>query len=432
MSLPRQQSRVMAVALIMIAWEALVFPGAVLAQSAWQLVWSDEFNAPANTPVDTGRNGWLYDLGTGYGCSGCPSNWGTGEVETMTASTDNVSHDGVGHLRITPIRDASGRWTSGRIESQRCDFQAPAGGMLAVEALLQQPNVSGDAALGYWPAFWSLGSRFRGNYLNWPGVGEIDVAEGVNGRSSVFGTLHCGTYPGGKCNEPTGIGSGEHACPTCPTTFHTYRMELDKSVTPNQIRWYLDGVNYFTVRSDQGQLDPTTWANATDHGFFILLDVAMGGGFPAAFGGGPTPATASGIPMLIDYVRVYTLTPAALFYAVPPCRVADTRTTDAPALAANSSREFDVVGRCGIPADAHSVAIIVTSVMQTDQGDLRLYPAGTCPPLASAINFVPAHTKANNAIIPLGQGGRIAVQCDMPPGSNGQTHFLFDVYGYFR
>jgi hypothetical protein len=30
----------------------------------------------------------------------------------------------------------------------------------------------------------------------------------------------------------------------------------------------------------------------------------MGGAFPAAFGGGPTAATASGVPMLVDYVSV--------------------------------------------------------------------------------------------------------------------------------
>jgi hypothetical protein len=74
--------------------------------------------------------------------------------------------------------------------------------------------------------------------------------------------------------------------------------------TPEEIRsWYLDGWNYFTVRSNE--VDATTWANATDHGFILILNVAMGGSFPAAFGGGPTDATASGVPMLIDYVRVY-------------------------------------------------------------------------------------------------------------------------------
>jgi hypothetical protein len=32
----------------------------------------------------------------------------------------------------------------------------------------------------------------------------------------------------------------------------------------------------------------------------------MGGGFPAAFGGGPTAATQPGVPMLVDYVAVYS------------------------------------------------------------------------------------------------------------------------------
>ena len=42
------------------------------------------------------------------------------------------------------------------------------------------------------------------------------------------------------------------------------------------------------------------------HGFFVILDVAMGGGFPAAFGGGPTASTVSGVPMVVDYVAAYT------------------------------------------------------------------------------------------------------------------------------
>jgi beta-glucanase (GH16 family) len=49
-------------------------------------------------------------------------------------------------------------------------------------------------------------------------------------------------------------------------------------------------------------MDATTWANAVDHGFFILLNVAMGGGWP----GNPTSATQSGYGMSVDYVRVYT------------------------------------------------------------------------------------------------------------------------------
>jgi len=269
--------------------------------SGWTQVFADDFNGGANTGLNTAN--WLYDIGTGY--PGGAANWGTGEVETMTNSTQNVFQDGAGHLVIKPIRDSAGRWTSGRVETQRTDLAAPAGGKLRLEASLQQPNVSGAAALGYWPAFWSLGAAARGTgATGWPGIGEIDVMEDINGLSSEFGTLHCGVSPGGPCNETTGLGSGQRACGGCQTGFHTYAIEYDRSVSPEQIRWFLDGANFFTVNANQ--VDATTWNNATHHGFFMILNVAIGGGFPAAFGGGPTGSTASGVPMVVDYVAAYT------------------------------------------------------------------------------------------------------------------------------
>lgn len=263
------------------------------ALGAWTLEWADEFNGSGAVS----SSNWIYDLGHGYDCSTC-GNWGTGEIENMTNSTANVNQTG-GHLAITPIRDGSGNWTSGRIETQRSDFQPPAGGAMAIEGRLQLPNVSGAAAQGYWPAFWALGAPFRGVYTNWPGVGEIDFMENINGQDNIYATLHCGTNPGGPCNETSGIGSGAHACPGCKTAYHTYRFEFDKSVSPQQMRWYLDGVQFFSL--DATQVDATTWNNATNHGFFILLNVAIGGGWP----GNPTGSTVSGVPMNVDYVRVY-------------------------------------------------------------------------------------------------------------------------------
>jgi hypothetical protein len=46
----------------------------------------------------------------------------------------------------------------------------------------------------------------------------------------------------------------------------------------------------------------------TNHaGYFILLNVAMGGAFPDALAGPtPTASTVSGVPMRVDYVAVYT------------------------------------------------------------------------------------------------------------------------------
>ncbi|MFJ8797342.1 glycoside hydrolase family 16 protein [Streptomyces sp. NPDC102487] len=267
--------------------------------SGWSQVFLDDFNGTAGTGVNTAN--WQYDTGTSY--PGGAANWGTGEVETMTSSTNNVALDGSGNLLITPRRDASGNWTSGRIETKRTDFQPPAGGKLRVESRIQMPNVTGAAAKGYWPAFWALGAPYRGNYQNWPSVGELDIMENVQGLNTEWATMHCGTNPGGPCNETSGIG-GNTPCAgsTCQAGFHTYAMEWDRSTSPEEIRFYLDGVNFHTVKANQ--VDATTWANATNHGYFVILNVAMGGGFPDAFGGGPDSGTVPGHPMVVDYVQV--------------------------------------------------------------------------------------------------------------------------------
>jgi Carbohydrate binding module (family 6)/F5/8 type C domain/Glycosyl hydrolases family 16 len=269
--------------------------------SGWNLMFSDDFTGPAGS--GPGAN-WQYDVGTSYPGGPGPG-FGTSEVETMTSNPANVSLDGNGNLKITALRDAAGNWTSGRIETPRGDFQPPAGGKLRVEARLQMPNVTAAAAAGYWPAFWMLGTPYRGNLWNWPSVGEIDIMENVNGINNEWGTFHCGTSPGGYCNEKSGIG-GQRACSptTCQAAFHTYTVEWDTSTSPQTLKWYLDGVNFHTVTS--AQMDAATWAAATNHGFFIILNLAMGGEFPAALGGGPTSATASGKSMLVDYVAVWS------------------------------------------------------------------------------------------------------------------------------
>ncbi|MFI9602125.1 glycoside hydrolase family 16 protein [Streptomyces sp. NPDC052043] len=267
--------------------------------SGWTQVFLDDFDGPAGSGVDTSN--WQYDTGTSY--PGGAANWGTGEIETMTSSTSNVALDGNGNLLITPLRDAAGNWTSGRIETRRTDFQPPAGGKLRVQARVRMPDVTGAAAKGYWPAFWTLGAPFRGDYWNWPGVGELDIMENVQGLNTNWATMHCGSNPDGPCNETTGIG-GSTSCAgtTCQAGFHTYAMEWDKSTSPEEIRFSVDDVNFHTVKADQ--VDATTWANATNHGYFVILNVAMGGGFPDAFGGGPDAGTEPGHPMTVDYVQV--------------------------------------------------------------------------------------------------------------------------------
>ncbi|GGP43568.1 carbohydrate-binding protein [Saccharothrix coeruleofusca] len=268
----------------------------------WTLQWSDDFTGAAGSLPSSSN--WIFDLGHNY--PGGPANWGTGEIQNYTNSPNNIKLDGAGNLRITALRDGAGNWTSARIETQRSNFKPPAGGKLAIEGRIQMPNVTGDAALGYWPAFWALGSPYRGNYWNWPAIGEFDIMENVNGLNSVWGVLHCGVNPGGPCDETNGRGASR-ACPgsSCQSAFHTYRFEWDDGA--KELRWYVDGQQFHTV--SQSQLGAETWNNMTNHaGYFILLNLAMGGAFPNGVAGfnTPTAATVPGHSLVVDYVAVWS------------------------------------------------------------------------------------------------------------------------------
>jgi beta-glucanase (GH16 family) len=298
-------------------WRVLTSAGLVLALAGactpagkgesgavgWTPVWSDDFTGAAGTKLSEAD--WIYARGTGY--PGGAAHWGTGQIETETDRIENVYLDGAGHLAIKPIRTGlgAGTWTSGRVETRRTDFAAPAGGKLRIEASVRQPAVSGPQASGYWTAFWALGAPARpAGATNWPGIGEWDVMEDVNGLESVWHTLHCGVVVGGPCAEPGGISSGQLPCPGCRTGFHTYALEYDRGVAPEELRWYVDGRRTFTVKADR--VDAKTWAAANQHGYFLILNVAIGGVFPANLGGAPTPATMSGVPMLVDRIAVST------------------------------------------------------------------------------------------------------------------------------
>lgn len=269
------------------------------AAADWTTVFRDDFNGAAGTGLN--RADWLYDLGTSY--PGGAGNWGTGEIETATDSTDNVYQDGDGHMVIKPIKDAAGQWTSGRVETQRTDFGAPAGGQVEISASLQQPNPA--SGLGYWPAFWAMGADARPvSATNWPSIGELDIMEDVNGLSQHSTTFHCGQWAG-ECHDPDGISSGLQPCDGCQTGYHTYSVIVDRTnASAEQLRFYLDGVQTFAV--NQSEVSTATWQAAVDHGFFAIFDVAIGGSYPNKVCGCTSPSAdiSSGAGMSVDWFAV--------------------------------------------------------------------------------------------------------------------------------
>ena len=175
-------------ALLMFSGLWLVFASSAAAQT-WNQVWSDEFNGPLGTPIDTSK--WTFETGilnvnneAKYYCSPGMITGG------CNPSTPNAYMDGRGHLVIQAIKLNSGTapnggsWSSARMTTNGAE-QFQYGRAEAKMLLLVGP--------GIWPAFWALGTNISG--VGWPTCGEMDYLEDVPpegglGRSKISSTVH--------------------------------------------------------------------------------------------------------------------------------------------------------------------------------------------------------------------------------------------------
>jgi hypothetical protein len=121
------------------------------------------------------------------------------------------------------------------------------------------------------------------------------------------------------------------------------------------------------------------------------------------------------------------------FFAVPPCRIVDTRnpnsTNGGPIMGTNSQRDFTVRGNCGIPTSAKAVSLNVTITGATQSSFLTLWPSGGTRPVVSTINFNQNDPAlANGAIV-----GVSTNATDLSVYNNfGNVHVILDVTGYFQ
>jgi len=231
------------------------------------LLWSDEFNG-AGSPDS---NKWNYDNGTGdWG-------WGNNEAQFYTSRSENVKVEG-GFLKITAKKESyeGSDYTSTRMKTQgKFDFTY---GRVEVKAKLPSGG-------GTWPAIWMLGSNITS--VSWPACGEVDIMEHVgNNQGTVSSAMHTPSSYGGTVNHDS------QYFDDVSTAFHVYAVEW----TDEKMVFSVDDKVHYTY--NPSTKDSSTWPY--DAPQFIILNVAMGGGY-----GGAIDSDFSSSTMEIDYVRVY-------------------------------------------------------------------------------------------------------------------------------
>jgi hypothetical protein len=213
-------------------------------------------------------------------------------------STDpawNVTVSG-GNLVITTLAESFGgrSYTSGKVTTRnKHNFLY---GRIEMRAKIPTGG-------GMWPAFWMMPQDEV--YGGWAASGELDIMESANATTSVGGTIHYGgTYP---ANTYSG-GSYSLGGASFAEDFHIYAVEWE----PEEIRWYVDGVLFYTRTSAQWYTDaaPGNPQAPFDQDFYIILNAAIGGNYTGCTNPGCITAT---LPQqyLIDYVRVYEDIPNA-------------------------------------------------------------------------------------------------------------------------
>ncbi|KAK3948006.1 concanavalin A-like lectin/glucanase domain-containing protein [Pseudoneurospora amorphoporcata] len=294
---------VIATALLVSTWGALAAPASEAPKTKPQLsrrsgsialppgyshiLFQDDFSVlpPGSQPSPSK---WIIATGTSY--PNGPANWGTNEVQTYTKSPSNVNITSSGTLLITPLRSVgddnnSSSWTSARIETVADHIACPPGGKLLMSASLKFGSAPAPSQMGIWPSFWALGSAFRtsGRFDQWPAAGEIDIAESTNGSPAVWQSLHCGTAPGGPCNEFSGL-STSTPLERDGRTFHVFSAEIDRSNPggdwrEEKLTYLVDG-KPMVVLTGAEIGDEKAWTAVTRMPKYLILNVAVGGDFP--------------------------------------------------------------------------------------------------------------------------------------------------------
>lgn len=247
------------------------------------LVWSDEFNTPGKTAINSAK--WFHQTQLPGGGS-----WFNGEEQHYTSRIENsfVEND---NLNIVAIKESftdqgsTKQYTSARLNSKFAFTY----GRVDVRAKLPLGN-------GTWPAIWTLGKNISesGAYwqtqgfgnTTWPACGEIDILEhGLGTVNHTSSALHTPSSYGSTMN------TASQEISDVANNYHIYSVNW----SPNQITFLVDGVGYYTYKPTVKNAD--TWPFDLEQ--YLILNIAMGG-----ISGSISPSFTQS-PMVIDYVRIF-------------------------------------------------------------------------------------------------------------------------------
>ncbi|RKN46720.1 discoidin domain-containing protein [Streptomyces hoynatensis] len=187
-------------------------------------------------------------------------------------------------------------FSSGRIDTNtRFDFTYG-----RVSARLRLP-----VGEGFWPAFWLLGSNVDDPAVSWPASGEADIMENIGYADWSSSGVHGPGYSAdGNIGVTQHFPAGQSA-----DQWHTYAVEW----TPTAQRYYVDDRQVFELTRQKVEATRGQWV--FDHNHYVILNLALGGAYPAGYNGVTQPywglpqssvdrIAAGGVQLEVDWVRV--------------------------------------------------------------------------------------------------------------------------------
>ncbi len=215
--------------------------------------------------------------------AGATTNWSTTPVALENASQQD------GNLVIKAVQekytgpdDVTRNYTSARLKTLGKFSQAYG----RFEARIKIPR-----GQGIWPAFWMLGDDI--DKAGWPDL-RRDRHHGEHRQGACASFTARFTDPDIPARTASARPTPSPASQRFADDFHVFAVEWE----PNAIRFYVDDHLYAT-RTPADLPKGAKWVY--DHPFFLMLNVAVGGGWP----GNPDASTVFPQTMLVDYVRVY-------------------------------------------------------------------------------------------------------------------------------